>query len=142
MNTSVKHLRQAILTGLGALLFVPIFISADSISGIVGDPNPCYVPIYHTHFTFPPEGGQIVQSGDQLYFYRNYQPGCQNVPPPTNLSGFNSAYSSSSYYQPNTSYQSVYVQKPVYQQPVYVTQPIVQQAVPRYSAPVTGCYYR
>lgn len=41
--------------------------------------DPCMVPIYHTDFAFPPEGGQIVQIGDQLYFVKNYLPGCQNA---------------------------------------------------------------
>jgi hypothetical protein len=40
----------------------------------VGDP--CRVPVYHTNFVFPPEGGEIVREGNQLYFVKTYLPGC------------------------------------------------------------------
>lgn len=39
----------------------------------------CRVPIYNTDFAFPPEGGQIIQIGDQMYFVRTYLPGCENA---------------------------------------------------------------
>ncbi|HTL39200.1 MAG TPA: DUF4430 domain-containing protein, partial [Methylomirabilota bacterium] len=44
---------------------------------LLGDP--CLVPIYHTDFAFPPEGGKIVKIDDHLYFVKTYQPGCANA---------------------------------------------------------------
>lgn len=42
---------------------------------LLGDP--CLVPIYHANFNFPPEGGKITQIGNQLYFVKTYQSGCE-----------------------------------------------------------------
>src|SRR3989344_4025717 len=38
--------------------------------------NSCLVPVYHTDFLFPPEGGVIIRSADQLYFVPTYLPEC------------------------------------------------------------------
>jgi hypothetical protein len=41
---------------------------------LIGDP--CLVPIYHTNFIFPPEGGRIETIDGQLYFVQDYLEGC------------------------------------------------------------------
>ncbi len=41
--------------------------------------NPCYVRVYHTDFAFPPEGGAIIQVGDELYFVPEYLPNCSSA---------------------------------------------------------------
>ncbi len=45
------------------------------LNALIGDP--CLVPVYHTNFALPPEGGKIEQIGNQLYFVKTYQPGCE-----------------------------------------------------------------
>lgn len=44
---------------------------------LVGDS--CLVPVYHTNFAFPPEGGKIVRIGNQMFFVKDYLPGCENA---------------------------------------------------------------
>jgi hypothetical protein len=70
--------------------FAPMFITANTVtapstwgvgspgSTIVGDQ--CFIRVYHTNFAFPPEGGQIVQRGNELFFWRNYLPSCSVLP--------------------------------------------------------------
>lgn len=41
--------------------------------------NGCLVPVFHTDFVFPPEGGAIVKFGDKTYFVRTYFRGCENA---------------------------------------------------------------
>lgn len=41
-------------------------------------PSKCRVPVYHTNFAFPPEGGKIIKAGDQLWFIINTA-GCENA---------------------------------------------------------------
>lgn len=41
--------------------------------------NECLVPIYHTDFPFPKEGGKIIKKGNQLFFVKTYLPGCENA---------------------------------------------------------------
>lgn len=69
------------LTVLAAWLVVPTFISANDGAlsrSIVGDL--CLVPVFHTEFMFPPEGGQIIKTSDgSMYFVRTYAPGCANA---------------------------------------------------------------
>lgn len=74
-------MKKFILVIIAAWLVTPTFISAsDRTEGlftrsIVGDQ--CLVPIFHTNFAFPPEGGQIIETADgSMYFVRNYLPGC------------------------------------------------------------------
>jgi hypothetical protein len=43
---------------------------------LLGDP--CLVPVYHTDFIFPAEGGAVIQQGNQLFFVPTYQPGCSS----------------------------------------------------------------
>jgi hypothetical protein len=59
------------------LMVFPMFTGAAVVvnpGGVTGDP--CLVPIYHTEFAFPPEGGEIAQIGNQMYFVRTYNPNC------------------------------------------------------------------
>jgi hypothetical protein len=39
----------------------------------------CLVPVFHTNFAFPPEGGKIVKIDGQLYFVKTYEKGCENA---------------------------------------------------------------
>lgn len=39
----------------------------------------CYVRVYHTNFKFPPQGGKIIQIGSEMYFVKDYLPGCENA---------------------------------------------------------------
>jgi hypothetical protein len=43
----------------------------------IGDP--CLVPVYTTNFAFPAEGGHIIQVGNQMYFAKTYQAGCESA---------------------------------------------------------------
>jgi hypothetical protein len=62
---------------IAAIGIVPTFTQAD-LGSLVGDT--CLVPIFHTQFAFPPEGGQIIRGFDgQMYFVRTYLPGCANA---------------------------------------------------------------
>ena len=38
----------------------------------------CLVPIFHTNFALPTEGGKIIKIDNQLYFARTYLPGCES----------------------------------------------------------------
>ena len=77
-------MKKKILAAFLGLLAAPTFILAshdtsetfgsDVVEFFVGEP--CLVPVYHTNFSFPPEGGQIIQKGDELFFHKNYLPGC------------------------------------------------------------------
>jgi hypothetical protein len=64
----------AVLLGFA---LAPAFIAAED--SFVG--SGCLVRVYHTQFAFPPEGGRIVQIGNELFFWRSYLPDCQNVLP-------------------------------------------------------------
>jgi hypothetical protein len=59
----------------------PAFIGAEHTAGstIVG--STCLVRVYHTNFSFPPQGGRVVQVGNDLYFWRTYLPECANALP-------------------------------------------------------------
>ncbi|MBI4049436.1 MAG: DUF4430 domain-containing protein [Candidatus Doudnabacteria bacterium] len=88
-------------------------------------PSNCRVPVFHTNFAFPPEGGKIIRDGDQLYFIKNI-PGCENAgnssaitrapspsltpspspapsltPPPTNQASIGVTYSSTRIFSGN-----------------------------------------
>ncbi|MBX4205248.1 MAG: hypothetical protein KW788_03655 [Candidatus Doudnabacteria bacterium] len=71
-----------IIAGLMVAIF-PKFTSAENgVLTNIGNflaGEPCRVPIYHTEFAFPPEGGQIIRIGDQMYFVKTYLPGCENA---------------------------------------------------------------
>jgi len=43
-------------------------------------PEHCLVPIYHTNFAFPPEGGNITTIDGKLYFVKTYESGCSDTP--------------------------------------------------------------
>ena len=61
-----------------AILAVPMFSNAVSTTeSVVG--NTCLVPIFHTNFPMPPEGGQIIKTGNQMYFVQTYLSGCENA---------------------------------------------------------------
>ncbi len=65
--------------------FAPAFIAADHDTGLMGAfgnqlvGEPCAVRVYHVNFRFPPEGGKIVQYGNELFFIRDYMAGCENA---------------------------------------------------------------
>ncbi len=111
-----------------ALLLVPMFSSAaDLAQRSTADGELCLVPIFHTDFEFPPEGGQILQIGDQLYFNRVYLPGCENMSSlGTVLPGHGVVFTSSGTVPAGSATPSV------------VSEPVANVAVPR-TSPVTGC---
>jgi len=39
----------------------------------------CLVQVFNSSFTFPPEGGQITQIGNSMFFVFNFVPGCENA---------------------------------------------------------------
>lgn len=41
--------------------------------------SPCAIRVYHTNFRFPEEGGRIIQVGNEMFFVKIYQPGCENA---------------------------------------------------------------
>lgn len=54
----------------------------NNLNGTLGNQfagNPCAVRVYHTNFNFPPQGGRIVQIGNEMFFIRTAQPGCENA---------------------------------------------------------------
>src|SRR5688572_454504 len=59
---------------LGFALAPTFLRAADTLIG-----DSCLVPIIHTNFNFPQEGGKIVQMGEQMYFVQNYRPECANT---------------------------------------------------------------
>ena len=65
---------------LGFVL-APAFIAAEHSTGtsIVG--STCLVRVYHTNFQFPPEGGRIVQIGQEMFYWKTYLPECLNMLP-------------------------------------------------------------
>src|SRR5690348_14786477 len=67
-------MKKVIFPLILAILAVPMFISAETSPSVVAEP--CLIQIFTTNFALPPEGGQIVQVGDRLYFDRTYLPGC------------------------------------------------------------------
>jgi|GEM_PF-2612119 len=50
--------------------------SANTRPSLIGK---CLVPVFHTNFAFPPEGGKIVKIDGQLYFVKTYEKGCENA---------------------------------------------------------------
>ncbi|MBX4187324.1 MAG: hypothetical protein KW802_03680 [Candidatus Doudnabacteria bacterium] len=74
---SIPTNKLAILTMALAFVLAPTTIGADFGDIVVG--NTCLVPIIHTNFMFPPEGGKIVKIGDQMYFVQSYRPECANA---------------------------------------------------------------
>lgn len=70
------HSKLKVLVAVLAMSVVPTFSGAD-LGAIVG--NNCLVPIYHTNFPFPPEGGQIIKVGNSMYFVQNYRAECANA---------------------------------------------------------------
>ncbi len=65
----------AVLMVASAFAVTPVFTNATDLgSSIIG--NNCLVPVYHTDFAFPPEGGKIIRTGDQMYFVQDYRPEC------------------------------------------------------------------
>ncbi len=70
------HNKLKVLVAVLAMSIVPTFSGAD-LGGIIG--NNCLVPIYHTNFLFPPEGGQIIKKGNSMYFVQNYRAECANA---------------------------------------------------------------
>jgi hypothetical protein len=59
----------------------PAFIAAENSIGTSLVGTTCLVRVYHTNFAFPPQGGRIVQIGDEMFFWRTYLPECQGVLP-------------------------------------------------------------
>ncbi len=56
-------------------LVAPMFTMADyGSTSVVGDD--CLIRVYHINFQFPPQGGKIVQSGNELFFWKDYEPRC------------------------------------------------------------------
>lgn len=92
--------------------------------------DPCAIKIYHVDINFPPEGGRIIQVGDELYFVRSYKPGCENV----GLGGGSTVVSAS-----NSAYNPLNSQNGG----VSAVQTYQPTQVPVYRAPNTGsstCY--
>jgi hypothetical protein len=67
--------KLAFLAVVMGFALAPTFLrAADTLIG-----NTCLIPIIHTNFRFPPEGGKIIQIGDQMYFVQSYRPECGNA---------------------------------------------------------------
>lgn len=64
-----------------AFALTPAFMNANTAAApaIIG--SNCLVKVYHTNFNFPAEGGQIVQIGSEMFFWKNYLPHCANAVP-------------------------------------------------------------
>jgi hypothetical protein len=116
-------MKIAIIFAAAVAAIVPVFSSAESgVLTNIGNAlagEACRVPIYHTDFAFPPEGGQIIREGDQLYFVRNYLPGCGG-------SGVSAGSTAVSRVATRTVGE-------------FPGTTATGQAVPVYRAPVTGC---
>lgn len=65
---------------LGFVL-APAFITAQNSAGTSLVGSTCLVRVYHTNFRFPPEGGRIVQIGDDMFFWKTYLPECLGMLP-------------------------------------------------------------
>lgn len=76
-----ESMAKKLLAAVLGLAFAPAFISAEHTTGnsLVG--TMCLVRVYHTNFAFPPEGGRIVQIGNEMYFWRTYLPECGHMLP-------------------------------------------------------------
>jgi hypothetical protein len=72
---------KKILAIVFGFMLAPAFITAQNTAGtsIVG--STCLVRVYHTNFRFPPEGGRIVQIGNEMFFWKTYLPECLNMLP-------------------------------------------------------------
>lgn len=87
-NSTLKTVTKVAAVVFGFAL-APAFIAAEytpnyyyPLSGalppqLAGDP--CAVRVYHTNFQFPSQGGKIVLVGDEMFFIKDYAPGCQNA---------------------------------------------------------------
>jgi hypothetical protein len=88
-----KHYPKIVIA-LVALLSVPTFITATHDRAYNPSPytggrthyentgltfDECRVPVYHTNFLFPPQGGVIIDTGNGMFFVRTYLPGCENA---------------------------------------------------------------
>jgi hypothetical protein len=60
-----------------AFLAAPTMMGATSTDAVVG--STCLVPIYHTDFAFPAEGGKIVRIGDRMFFVQDYRAECADA---------------------------------------------------------------
>jgi hypothetical protein len=67
----------AVVMAVMAFATAPTILDAASLESIVG--STCLVPVIHTNFAFPPEGGKIVKIGEQMYFVQDYRPECANA---------------------------------------------------------------
>ncbi|MBX4188018.1 MAG: hypothetical protein KW793_02680 [Candidatus Doudnabacteria bacterium] len=72
---------KKLLAAVFGLVLAPAFIAAEYTAGnsLVG--TVCLVRVYNTNFAFPPQGGRIVQIGNETFFWRTYLPECANVLP-------------------------------------------------------------
>ena len=74
--------KLAVLVTVLAFASVPMMTGGStavntSVESVVG--STCLVPIFHTNFSFPPEGGKIVRIGNGLYFVQDYRPECADA---------------------------------------------------------------
>jgi hypothetical protein len=76
-----KSMAKKIFAVVLGFVLAPAFITAQNAAGtsIVG--STCLVRVYHTNFRFPPEGGRIVQIGDEMFFWKTYLPECLGMLP-------------------------------------------------------------
>jgi hypothetical protein len=130
---------KKILAVVFGFVLAPAFISADhesrGLSGAFGNQivgEPCAVRVYHVNFNFPPQGGKIVQYGNELYFIRTYQPGCEQAGSTGNL-----LVASPSGHNPLQTNNSQNYVHPMFTS-VTGNQVPVQQHAPTYVAPTTG----
>lgn len=95
-TTNVK-----ILATVFGFLMAPAFITAQSTVGNTLVGTVCLVRVYHTNFNFPPQGGQIVTIGDEMFFWRNYLPECAGMVPGTAATGYQPVVSQTQTYNPS-----------------------------------------
>jgi hypothetical protein len=72
---------KKILAIVLGFVLAPAFITAQNSAGTSLVGSTCLVRVYHTNFRFPPEGGRIVQIGDEMFFWKTYLPECLNMLP-------------------------------------------------------------
>ncbi len=77
MTAAHHKTKHIVLVIMLAFVLVPIIGGATTTESVVG--STCLVPIIHTDFAFPPEGGKIVKIGDQMYFVQSYRAECANA---------------------------------------------------------------
>ena len=102
-------MKKKILAVTLGFLAVPMFMVAQNnpsssnggfgqglLDFLIGDN--CMVPVYHTNFMFPAEGGKIIKIGNEMFFVKDYLPECQAIPPNATVVSTNGAgkYSGSS----------------------------------------------